>query len=329
MQLNSVNWGIIGCGDVTEVKSGPPLYKIEHSRLVAVMRRDGAKAADYAHRHGVAKWYDDPQALIHDEQVNAIYVATPPNTHAAYAIDAMRAGKPVYVEKPMARNFAECEEMIAVSQQTGIPLFVAYYRRALPSFLKVKSLVESGAIGLPLTVRIQLFKEALEKDQEPGQQHWHVHPTVSGGGHFFDLACHQLDFLDFVFGPVTEAKGNCRNLGGYYEPEDTLSASLVFESGVIGSGLWCFVADAGQKQDLIEITGTAGCIRLTCFDHLNVELTNASGVNTFEFDRPQHIGGQLIQQVVNELRGVGTCVSTMYSGARASWVMDRVVGGKG
>jgi len=145
--MTSIRWGILGCGDVTEVKSGPAFSKIEHSKLVAVMRRNGEKARDYAKRHGVPRWYDSADALIHDTDVDAIYIATPPSSHAAYAIAAMQAGKPVYVEKPMALNGAECEQMLQVSETTGVPLFVAYYRRCLPYFVKVKELLESGAIG--------------------------------------------------------------------------------------------------------------------------------------------------------------------------------------
>ncbi len=156
--MEEIKWGIIGCGDVTELKSGPAFNKAEQSQLVAVMRRNAEKAADYAKRHGVPKWYSDADQLINDPEVNAIYVATPPDTHAMYAIAAMKAGKPVYVEKPMARSYAECREMIRVSEETGMPLLVAYYRRTLPAFLKVKELVDGGAIGQPLTVNIRLHK---------------------------------------------------------------------------------------------------------------------------------------------------------------------------
>src|SRR5690242_2349115 len=97
-----VNWGIIGCGDVCEVKSGPAFNKVDHSRLRAVMRRDNAKAMDFAKRHGVPRYYDDAAALIQDEEVNAVYVATPPSHHEVYLEMAMKAGKPVYVEKPVS-----------------------------------------------------------------------------------------------------------------------------------------------------------------------------------------------------------------------------------
>ena len=109
--MNIIRWGILGCGDVCEVKSGPAFQKAASSALVAVMRREAAKAQDFARRHGVPKWYADADQLIDDPEVDAVYVATPPGTHEKLAMRVAAAGKPCYVEKPMARSFAECARM--------------------------------------------------------------------------------------------------------------------------------------------------------------------------------------------------------------------------
>jgi predicted dehydrogenase len=325
-KLKTVNWGIIGVGDVTEVKSGPAFYKTQHSRLVAVMRRDAQKAADYAHRHNVRKWYSNASELINDVDVDAVYVATPPDSHASYAIETMHAGKPVYVEKPMARNSSECKQMLAVSEQTGMPLWVAYYRRTLPAFLKAKEMIEAGEIGRPITVSVRLFTQAMERNQATEDLPWRVIPEVAGAGHFFDLASHQFDYLDFIFGDVTKVEGKAANRGGLYPAEDTVSGTWTHESGVRGSGQWCFIADPGSEQDTIDITGEKGRIRLSSFafpDRLNV--TTQHGDTELTFDNPEHISQNLVRQVVNELRGVGTCVSTGVSAARTSRVLDQMV----
>ncbi len=324
-RIQEAHWGIIGCGNVTELKSGPAFNKVEYSRIVAVMRRDAALAEDYAKRHKVPKWYSDAEQLINDPKVNAIYIATPPNTHASYAIQAMRAGKPVYVEKPMARNSQECQEMIRVSEETGMSLFVAYYRRSLPAFLKVKELVDNGIIGKPLTVNIRLHKAFGERDQFPEKQTWHTNPEIAGAGHFFDLASHQFDFLDFVFGPVTEVSGIAKNIAGFYPAEDTVSAAFAFESGVNGTGSWCFVVEKVAEEDIIEITGTNGKIIFSCFDLRDVQLVTEKGTVSFNFQNPENISHNLIKQVVQELRGKEKCVSTGYSAARTSWVLDEVI----
>ena len=323
--MKNIRWGIIGCGNVTELKSGPAFQKVSGSELVAVMRRNATLASDYAQRHGVSRWYADASELINDAEVNAVYIATPPDTHALYAIQAMKAGKPVYVEKPMARTYAECEEMIRVSEETGQPLYVAYYRRTLPGFLKVKELIEDGEIGRVLTVNMRLHKAFGERDRFPAKQSWHVKPLISGAGHFYDLASHQFDYLDFLFGPVTDVKGDARNISGFYEAEDTVSAVYAFENGVTGTGSWSFVVDKGAEEDVIEITGTEGKIVLSCFDKKPVTLIKGTEVISMEFQNPENISYFLVEQVTRALQGTAECVSTKYSAARTSRVLEEIV----
>jgi predicted dehydrogenase len=325
-KFETVNWGIIGVGDVTEIKSGPAFYKAEHSNLVAVMRRNAKKAADYADRHNVPRWYSDAKELINDPDVNAIYVATPPDSHAAYAIEAMRAGKPVYVEKPMALNYAECREMLEVSRLTGMPLWVAYYRRSLPAFLEAKKLIEAGEIGKPLMVNVKLYAQAAERNLTEEEMPWRVIPEIAGAGHFFDLASHQFDYLDFALGKVSEVKGIAMNLAGLYPAEDTVSGTWIHESGVVGTGSWSFIVDQHSVKDEIVITGEKGSITLSSFSSPDrLTITTGKRETEINFDNPEHISQNLVQQLVDELRGVGTCVSTGGSAARTSRVLDNMV----
>src|SRR5690625_2024548 len=181
--METLRWGIIGVGAVTEAKSGPGFQQAERSSLVAVMRRDGGKAADYARRHGVPRWYDDADALIHDDEVDAVYIATPPDSHRDYTVRVLEAGKPVYVEKPMARTTAECEEMTAAATRAGLPLFVAYYRRAMPRFGTVKQLLDDGAIGSVRAVTVHQSKPIVSDDDDSDAA-WRGRPVSRGGGHF-------------------------------------------------------------------------------------------------------------------------------------------------
>lgn len=323
--MKIINWGIIGCGDVCEKKSGPSFYKIEYSNLEAVMRRDQDKVKDYAMRHKVDKYYTDADQLIADPQVNAVYIATPPNTHMKYAIKAMQAGKPVYVEKPMGMNSAECEEMIRVSEATNQKLFVAFYRRALPYFLKVKELLESGVIGNVLTVEVKQYRSPRVSDLTSSDHTWRVNKDIAGEGYFYDLAPHTLDILDFLLGEITDAKGFLANLGQFYEVKDTISAILKFKSGVIGSGRWCFVTSAQTDVDSIIITGTKGEIRFSTFAFSPILLLSDTVSESFDIPSPEHIQQPLIQTIVDELRGVGKCPSTGVSGARTSRVMDLIL----
>jgi predicted dehydrogenase len=188
-------------------------------------------------------------------------------------------------------------------------------------------LVNEGVIGTPLTVNIRLHKASGEKDQYKERQTWHTDPQIAGAGYFYDLGSHQFDYLDFVFGPITYVKGIAHNRAGFYPTEDTVSAAFAFESGVTGTGSWCFVVAKGNEEDVIEITGTKGKIVFSCFEHGNVRLITPQGEVSLSFQNPENISHYLIQQVVNELRGEGKCESTGYSAARASKVLEEIVSG--
>jgi len=315
--LTQIRWGIIGCGDVTEVKSGPALAKADGSALVAVMRRTADLAEDYARRHGVPRWYADAEALVSDPDVDAVYVATPPVAHLEGVRLAARHGKPVYVEKPMARTHGECLAMVAACREAGVPLFTAYYRRALPRFVEVKNLLDERAIGEVRAVSVQLSRRHVPSS---GSLPWRLDATVAGGGLFVDLASHTLDLLDHLLGPIAEVAGGAANQGAYYGPEDIVTAALVFQSGVRGTGLWCFTAD--RDEDRVEILGSDGRLTFSTFDDVPVVLTRGRDVEQRVIAHPPHVQQPLIQSVVDQLLGRGRCVSTGESGARTNWVMD-------
>lgn len=319
-----INWGIIGCGNVTEVKSGPAFNKVKDSRLIAVMRRNKTLADDYARRHNVPKVYSDANDLINDNDINAVYIATPPGSHMEYALAVIKAGKPVYIEKPMAVNYAECLKINEAALKYNVPVFVAYYRRALPGFLKVKDLIESGSIGKVRFIHIQLFK-APTNEEKAGILPWRVDPALSGGGHFFDLACHQLDYFDYLFGTVQKVKSIVLNQGGLYKAEDFVSAEFVFPDDIAGTGLWCFNASEASNRDIIEITGTKGSIRFSTFSFEPIVLVNDSGRQEFLNERPEHVQYFLIEKIVEELEGKGTSPSTGITAARTSKLMDEIV----
>lgn len=319
-----INWGIIGCGNVTEVKSGPAFSKVKDSRLVAVMRRNAALAEDYARRHSVPRFYSDAADLIHDKEVDAVYIATPPGSHANYAIDVLKAGKPVYIEKPMALNYEECTKINDASEKYRLPVFVAYYRRALPGFLLVKKMIDEGKIGKVKFIQIQLFKYA-SADEKAGRLPWRVNPALSGGGHFFDLACHQLDWLDYVFGPVREVRSVVLNQAGLYRAEDFVTANFLFQEKIVAAATWSFTVSPENSRDIIEIFGSEGSIKFSTFDFIPIVVTTSAGQEVFENERPEHVQYYLINKIVQALHGRGESPSTGITAARTSRVMDDVV----
>jgi 1,5-anhydro-D-fructose reductase (1,5-anhydro-D-mannitol-forming) len=321
--MKPIRWGIIGCGAVTEVKSGPAFQLASGSALIAVMRRDRAAAESFANRHRVEKWYDDADELISDKDVDAVYIATPPGDHHQLGLCVCEAGKPAYIEKPMARNHAECRELVDAFASRHLPLFVAYYRRSLPRFLKAKQLIDSGELGRLASVCYR-YEQPLIKFA-PQQLPWRLSSEKSGGGLFFDVGCHVLDLLDYWFGPLCQVSGLCANRGGYYDVEDTVSMCFQTQSGVQAVAIWNFVGSI--PTDCLEVSGTKGKLSLSVFDDQPLCIHTADGLQSLSIPNPAHVQQPLIQTIVNELRGAaeGTCPSSGVSAARTAAVMDHVV----
>ncbi len=318
-----IKWGIIGVGDVTEVKSGPAFQKVEHSHLVAVMRRDSAKAKNYAERHGVPKWYSDAQQLIDDPQVNAIYIATPPDTHAYYAAAALKAGKPVYLEKPMTRDRLQAKELLQTQQACGGKLTVAHYRREQPYFKKVKELI-GERIGTPRIANLRFYQQPLSAEtlQSPHMQ-WRLNPEQSGGGLFHDLAPHQIDLMCLFFGDVISSKGVAHNQAKLYAAADVVSGQILFENDVLFSGQWAF--NVAEDLDVCEIIGSAGRISFSVFNCKPIELVNEHGVQHFYFEPLQHVQQPMIAAVVSYFRGVGPNPCSTQEGYEVMTVLDNFV----
>jgi predicted dehydrogenase len=319
-----ISWGIIGCGKVTELKSGPAFNKVTGSRLIAVMRRNAEFAEDYAKRHNVPRFYTNADDLINDRDINAVYVATPPVNHMEYAIKVLEAGKPVYIEKPMALNYRECVRINETAKKHNLPVFVAYYRRTLPGFLKIKNLVETGEIGKPRFANFQIFNYPSE-DEKAGKLPWRVMPEISGAGHFFDLGSHQVDYLDFLFGPVQKVASLVINQANLYSAEDFVSAGFLFNNNIAATGIWSFSASRKGNRDYFEIVGEKGIIKTSTFTYEPIVLINGNGRREFVNERPENIQFYLIEQIIKALSGKGEVVSTGISAARTSWVMDEVV----
>ena len=323
--MDKVKWGFVGCGEVTEKKSGPAFSLIEGSEVVAVMSRKIEKAASYAERHHINKWYDDPVKLINDPDVNAVYIATPPSTHATFAIMAMKAGKPVYIEKPLASNYEDCARVNRIAETTGMPCFVAYYRRYLPYFQRVKQMVNEGVIGKVMNVQIHFSVPPRDLDYNRKNLPWRVISDIAGGGYFYDLAPHQLDLLQEIFGPILEAEGFCSNRGNLYEAEDNVGACFRFADGLTGSGSWCFVSHESARQDFIDIVGDKGSIRFSVFTYQPIVVNTEQGRQELVIENPKYVQLPLIQSVVNHLLGKEICTCDSISATSVNWVMDRIL----
>jgi len=317
----TIRWGILGCGDVCEVKSGPGFQNVLGSALTMVMRRTPLMAEDFATRHGVPNWTGDPDTLIEDTGVDSVYIATPPGSHLEYALKVCAAGKPCYVEKPMARSGAECDQIVKAFAEAAVPLFVAYYRRGLPRFLKAKALIDDGALGEIKAIDYR-WESIADPKHDPG---WRVQAEHSGGGLFLDMGSHTLDILDYMLGPMQDPAGEAHNTAGLYDVEDRVSLRFNLAKGAAGTATWDFAGK--QHADLITMTGERGKLLLSTFGNEPVRLQTEEGEQTFDLPNPKTIHQPLIQTIIDELRGGGACQSTGEAAARTSHVMDAALQG--
>jgi predicted dehydrogenase len=302
--MSNITWGIIGCGDVTEKKSGPAFNKVPNSKLIAVMRRNADKAADYAHRHNVPKWYNDADKLLNDPEINSVYIATPPASHIDYALAALAKGLNVYIEKPITLNATEAETIAQAARQSTGKVSVAHYRRQQPMFLKVKELIDNKAIGDVRTVQIRMWQSLRPKLITHLEDNWRINPALSGGGYFHDLSPHQLDLMLYFFGQPVYFNGRSLNQSGYYGCDDHVSGQLIFDNNVVVNGSWSFNVAESERVDECLIIGTKGSISFPFFGH--TVTTRIEGVEEVtEYPALEHVQQPMIAQVVNYFNNQG------------------------
>lgn len=301
--MTEINWGIIGCGDVTEVKSGPAFNKVPNSKLIAVMRRDAEKAKDYATRHKVPKWYADADMLINDPDINAIYIATPPSSHTGYALKAIAAGKAVYVEKPMALSYKDGKQMVDAANANGAKLVIAHYRREQPFFLKIKSLIDEKSIGEISLVNLSFLQPKNNDVIAKSTVNWRIDPTISGGGLFHDMAPHQLDLMLYFFGDIERCAGLSTS-SIKDKVDDLVIGQIQFKNNVIFNGSWCFNVAKTDTTDRCDIYGENGKISFPIFGH-QFSLTQNGKTTMHEVAPLTHVQQPMIAKVVDYFLGKG------------------------
>lgn len=319
--MATINWGIIGCGNVTEKKSGPAFKKIADSDLIAVMRRDADKAADYAQRHQVSKWYNDAGKLMDEAGVNAIYIATPPSSHLEYALAALKKGLNVYVEKPVTRNAAEARTMAEAVKQGSSKLTVAHYRRAVPMFLAIKALIDKQKIGEIRTVQIRMWQSRKPALIAEVETNWRLQPELSGGGYFHDLAPHQLDLMLFYFGEPEKYHGFSLNQSNSTPADDHVCGQILFKNNVVVNGSWCFNVAESLTTDTCEIIGTKGKITFPFFGNY-VSWKTDTEEETITFQHPQHIQQPMIEKIVTYFKNEGPNPCTIEEAIVLMDIMD-------
>ncbi|WP_095146362.1 MULTISPECIES: Gfo/Idh/MocA family protein [unclassified Pseudomonas] len=319
--MRVVRWAMIGCGSVAERKSGPAFYKAPGSALVAVMGRRHDAVRDYAARHGIERVYTDAQALIADPEVDAVYIATPPDSHHAYSLMVAAAGKHCCVEKPMALNLRQSQAMQQAFADAGLHLFVSYYRRSLPRFQQVRQWLQDGRIGEVRHLTWTLTKAPSPADRD-GSANWRTDPRIAGGGYFVDLASHGLDLFQYLLGDIVEVAGFTARQAGLYAAEDAVTASWRFASGATGMGCWNFVAD--RREDRVELIGSLGRISFSVFDEHPVQL-HGEHPQSLHIAHHEHIQWHHVLGMNAHIRGESQHAATADQALKTDWVMDRIL----
>lgn len=317
MSNETVVWGIIGCGDVAEVKSGPAFQKCKNSQLLAVMRRDSEKAKDFALRHKVPLWYDDAGLLLANKSINAIYIATPPSTHLSYALQVLKSGKDVYLEKPMVLSLDEAFSLKTALDKSNNKLVVAHYRRHLPLYLKVKSLLDSKVLGSIKYVDLKYLKT----HKTTTKNYWRLDSAVSGGGHFHDLAPHQIDLMYYFFGDYKKACGFSVNQEDKYSVPDMVNGTINFKSGVQFRGIWSFDVPDYLDEEKCVIYGLDGNLSFSFYGD-SVKLTTNNQTKIYNFNNPENIQQPFIQQTINYFLGKRNNPCSLEEGILVTTIMD-------
>lgn len=313
----NVCWGIIGCGDVAEVKSGPAFQKVENSSLIAVMRRDEEKVKDFAERHQVKKWTTDASEIINDNSINAIYIATPPSTHLQYALQALKADKNVYLEKPMVLNSKEAKILSEALKQSKSKLTIAHYRRRLTVFRTVKELLESNTIGHVSLAEITIHQSKKANLIAKTAENWRTNPAISGGGYFHDIAPHQIDLMVHYFGEVDSIKAI--NLDKNRMSNDIVKGFVQFKNGIQFKGNWNF--NASRDKDNCTIYGVKGTISFSFYgDEIIIYLKGEQ--EKYKVKSIKHVQQPMIEKTVGYFLGKNANPCSIEEAAVVTQIMD-------
>lgn len=318
-------WGIIGCGKVTELKSGPAYQKVDGFKLHAVMRRSIEKAKDYAIRHNVPMYYDDADELINNPEIDAVYIATPPDSHGYYALKVAKAGKICCIEKPMAPTHEECVQITEAFKTKNVPLFVAYYRRSLPRFQQVKTWLKDNKIGAIRHINWHLSKPANDIDLSKAYN-WRTDIKIAPGGYFDDLASHGIDLFIHLLGNIKAVNGISLNQQGLYTSMDAITGNWVHQSGVTGSGSWNFGTE--KREDIVNIYGEKGKITFSVFGEVPLKLECGVHKESVTIENPENIQLYHVQNMKSHLSDKIMHPSTGKTAAHTTWVLENILNNK-
>ena len=317
----TIRWGFLGCGKVVLTKSGDAFRNVPNSTIEAVRRRNLEQAKESAEYFGAPNWCDKIEDLLASD-IDAVYIATPPGFHYEQAMECLKAGKAVYLEKPFARNYPEAKALTEGFEKAGIPLYIAHYRRALPRFLKIREMLSAKIIGEVESIDFHLNRIFSPKEVQKG---WLYDLVLSGGGKYYDIAPHTVDIINFLFGNITQVQGSAKNIGVGCPLENVVEMSFVTEKGIQGNARFCCVAE--EKSDRMYVTGTKGTMEFSVHGKTDVIVRDIDGnvVERFDLPDPKTVEEAMVQSVVEDLLGISVCESKARDVLITYEIIDKVL----
>jgi predicted dehydrogenase len=323
MPARPFGWGLIGCGDIAAKRVAAALRDAPDSALVTVARARAELAASFAKEHGARRWHADWREVLEDDEVDAVYLATPVALHPEQAIAAAEAGKHVLCEKPMALDVEACARMVSAARHNGARLGIAYYRHLYPVVARLRELLASGEIGRPVLAQAQAFEPFNPTADHP--RAWLLSKAHSGGGPMADFGCHRIEVLLDLLGPAARTHGFPSNVRFKdREVEDTCVAHLEFASGALA--LVTVTHAALERRDTLEILATEGSAYVPVLNEGVLRIVTAQG--TREERHPPHanLHQPLVEDFVAAARAGRDPVVTGEAGLEVQRVLAAIYG---
>jgi predicted dehydrogenase len=317
-----LRWGLIGCGDIAGKRVAPALRDLDNCRLVAVNRAQYDLAEQFAGEFGAQRWYKDWRDLLQDEEIDAVYIATPPNLHAEQTIAAAKSGKHVICEKPMALEVQACRRMIAACRTAGVRLSIAYYRHFYPMVSRVKQILESGEIGKVVLAEIRAFENFRPEAEDP--RYWMVRRQQAGGGPLMDFGCHRIEVLLNILGEISSAWGSQGSLVTDWEVEDT--SVSIFEFKNEARGVLAVSRAIEEPQDSLDIYGNAGSIHIPVLNGGSMKVVAPGGERREEHPPHQNLHLPYIQAVARAFLQNREPPVPGETGLRVSEIIEEIYG---
>jgi predicted dehydrogenase len=318
--MAKVRWGLIGCGDISRRRVAPALRDSALCELVAVSRAQAQLAESFASEFGARRWYPEWQQLLMDYEIDAIYVATPVHLHAEQTIAAAEAGKHVLCEKPMALNAAECDRMIAACRSNDVKLGIAYYRHFYPVVHRIKELLNSGELGVPIIVQVNAFEWFDPKPSDA--RSWLISKKLSGGGPMFDFGCHRIEVLLDLFGAIGDVKATLANRFFKREVEDVATAVFQFERGTCGT--LTVAHSAREPQDTLDLFCSNGSIHIPVLNEGRIRVLSVDGERIETHPNAPNIHQPLIEDFARAVLENRDPVVTGEIGRDVALIEDRI-----